>query len=266
VLVTGATDVGLRVTKGLEVLPEVLDLSGIAELRHVSTTPDGVVIGAAVPLEELLGRAGDAHPALVEMIRWFGSGQIRNLATLGGNLGTASPIGDTLPVLVAAGARVRVAGVRGSRELPIESFLLGYRRTALAPDELIVAVVLPRVAANEVQRAYKVSKRREMDISTVSAAFRIVRDGDTVLDPVLAYGGMADTVKRATRAEAFLHGKPWTRETVEEAMTRVDHDFTPIADARGGADMRRIAARNLLLKFWSDTAGEGARMASEAAR
>src|SRR4029079_10637498 len=212
------------------------------------------VIGAGVPLEELLGRADVMHPALDDMLRWFGSGQIRYLATLGGNLGTASPIGDTLPVLVAGGARVRVAGVRGAREIPIDSFLLGYRKTALAADELIVAVVLPGVGANEVQRAYKVSKRREMDISTVSAAFRLVRDGDRVRDAVLAYGGMADTVKRAARAEAFLHGKPWTRETVQAAMARREQGFAPISDARGSAEMRGIPARNLLMKFWSDTA------------
>jgi xanthine dehydrogenase iron-sulfur cluster and FAD-binding subunit A len=141
----------------------------------------------------------------------------------------------------------------------MSEFVLGYRRTACRPDELITAVVLPAPAPNEITRFYKISRRREMDISTVSGAFRLVRDRDgAVREVTLAYGGMAETARRAPRTEAWLTGRPWTRETIDEALAMVAGEFTPISDTRGSAEMRGIVARNLLLKFFCDTTGAGA--------
>jgi xanthine dehydrogenase small subunit len=169
--------------------------------------------------------------------------------------------------LIASRARVLIAGPGGAREMSIEQFLTGYRKNACGPDELIVAVMLPAPAAGEITRFYKISRRREMDISTASGAFFLLRDSDgKVQEIILAYGGMAEIARRAPNTEAWLRGRPWTRETVEEAAARVASEFTPISDTRGSAEMRAIVARNLLVKFWSDTAGEGARETAGAAR
>jgi len=193
-------------------------------------------------------------PALYDMLMVFGSRQIRNLGTLGGNLGTASPVGDLLPVLMAYNARVVLQSSRGSREVTLDDYFTGYRETVRKPDELIVSVIIPRGRDGAVVKSYKVSKRKDLDISTVSSAFRLELEGGRIVKQMkLAYGGMAERPKRATRTETFLMGKSWQREVVEEAMDVLDEEFTPISDARSGAVFRKIAARNLLLKFWSET-------------
>jgi xanthine dehydrogenase small subunit len=255
IIINGATDVALRVTKRHEVLPSVLDLSGVPELRTLSATPDAIVAGAGVTIEELRRAAAGRIPALADMLAVFGSRQIRNVATLGGNLGTGSPIGDTLPVLLALHADVTVTGPRGERVVPIHEFFAGYRTTACGPDELITSVRIPVPAAGTMMRSFKVSRRRDLDISTVSAAMRLHTTSDGAVDDVvLAYGGMAATPKRAANTERFLTGKPWTRATVEAAQDALASDFTPLDDVRGSAQYRSLIARNLLLKFWASSA------------
>lgn len=260
IIVNGATDVALRVTKGHEQLAAVLDLSGISELRSVRASTAAIDAGAGVTIEELRRVAAGRIPALADMLSVFGSRQIRNVATLGGNLGTGSPIGDTLPVLLALEASVSVTGPRGERAVPIKDFFTGYRSTACAPDEIIVAVHIPVPPQGTDVRAFKVSRRKDLDISTVSAAMRLRTAGNSAVDDiVLAYGGMAATPQRAMATEAFLSGKPWSRATVEAAMDVIATDFSPLTDVRGSAQYRTIIARNLLLKFWASTAGkEGA--------
>lgn len=250
----GATDLALRVTKKHEVLKKIIDLGGVNELRKIETGQSGLKIGSAVSLTSLLEATQAEFPPLADMLTVFGSRQIRNLATLGGNVGTASPIGDLLPVLMAYDAKVVLQSSRGNREVSVDDYFVGYRETVRRPDELIASVLLPRKINGAVIKSYKVSKRKDLDISTVSSAFRLELDGGRVVTRVkLAYGGMADRPKRAMRTETFLTGKSWQREVVEEAMDVVDEEFTPISDARSGAGFRKIAARNLLLKFWVET-------------
>jgi xanthine dehydrogenase small subunit len=257
-VINGATDVALRVTKKHELLPLILDLSGVGGFRGWSEGEDGIRVAAGTTMEELLGLCQGQYPALADMLSVFGSLQIRNFATVGGNLATASPVGDLMPVLIAHRAIILLRSTRGERRVPATDFVTGYRLTAAANDELITAVILPRVHADTTVRSYKISKRRDLDIATVSGGFRIeLEKGNRVREVVLAYGGMADRVKRAAHAEKFLRGKPWSRPTVEDAMEVVATDFSPISDARGSAAMRTIAAKNLLLKFWADTAGDG---------
>ena len=257
-VIHGATDVALRVTKRHELLPLILDLSGVGELHGRSEGEDGISVAAGTTVEEFLVLCQDRYPALAEMLRVFGSLQVRNLATVGGNLGTASPVGDLMPVLIAHRALIVLRSTRGDRRVPATDFVTGYRRTAASGDELITAVILPRIPSNALIKTYKVSKRRDLDIATVSGGFRIEFENENRIgDIILAYGGMADRVKRAANAEAFLRGKAWNRSAVEEAMQVVGTDFTPMSDARGSAEMRTIAARNLLLKFWADTTGNG---------
>lgn len=250
----GATDVALRVTKKHELLAKLLDVSAVDELKQIHHNDDSLCIGASVVLSDVRPKIERGFPALAETFKVFGSLQIRNLATLGGNIGSASPIGDTLSALIPYDARVVLQSVSGKREVDLDTYVTGYRQTVRANDELIVEIILPTLKANAVVKWYKVSKRKDLDISTVSGGFRIVLDDlNRITDTTLAYGGMAERVKRSSSAETFLQGKLWTRETVEGAMELIDKDFTPISDARSSAEFRTVAARNLLLKFWSDT-------------
>lgn len=253
-LITGATDIALRVTKKRELLAKIIDLSHLDDLRQVFEKNFELHLGAAADLNRIRLRVEKTHPALGDMLKVFGSLQIRNLATLGGNLGSGSPIGDALPVLMAYDARVVLQNARGSREVAVEDFIKGYRKTAVKKDEIIKTVVIPKQDDAVTVRFYKVSKRKDLDISTVSGGFRLaLGKAGEVKSIRLFYGGMAEMVRRARKAETFLAGKRWDRESVELAMRMIDEDFTPISDARSGAEGRRIAARNLLLKFWSDT-------------
>lgn len=253
-MVCGGTDVGLMVTKRKLDLPLVLDLSGIAELRQYNETDQGLRLGASLSLETVKKLSKGRFSALYDMLAVFGSRQIREQATLGGNLANASPIGDTPPVLIALDASVELQSLQGRRTLKVADFITGYRTTTLRPDEVITAVILPPTPADVQVNAYKISKRKDLDISTVSGGFRLaLADDGKVNEIILVYGGMAAMTKRATAAEEFLHGKAWTRDHVESAMDLVEAAFTPISDARSGKEGRRIMARNLLLKFWADT-------------
>ncbi len=252
-IISGASDAALRVTKEYAVLPKILDLSAVPELKEVAWQDDALHLGAAAVINDLMPSVRDNFPALFEIFQCYGSKQIRNVATLGGNLGTASPVGDSLPVLMAYGARVILSSHKASRSVPIDQFISGYRQTRLQADEIITGISLPRVSRDSVLRSYKISRRRDVDISTLSGAFRLRLDGDKVQEIVLAYGGLAETVKRARNTEDFLRGKTWCEETVEQAAAILAQDYQPISDVRGSAAFRMRAAQNLLLKFYLDT-------------
>lgn len=193
-------------------------------------------------------------PALHEMLNVFASLQIRNIASIGGNLGSASPIGDSLPVLMACKAELTLVSKRGERRTGVEEFIKGYRSTDLQPDELIKNVHIPFPAPDVLIRFYKISKRKDLDISTVSACFSIQRNGDgRITDLILAYGGMAECTRRATKTEMALLGKEWNEGNVEKACAYLAQDFDPISDARSGKEFRSLVAGNLLLKFYYDT-------------
>ena len=256
VLVSGATDVGLRVTKRHEVLKEIIDLSNIEELKKCSITDYVVKFGAGMNLEEVRKISKNELPALYETLAVFGSRQIRTLATFGGNLGSGSPIGDTLPTLMAYDAEIKLQSTDGDRIISMNKFILGYRQTERRPNEIITSVIINKPAANTIVKFYKVSKRKDLDISTVSAGFSVTLDKNKVSGITLAYGGMAATTKRATEAEVFLMGNEWTRENIERAMPMIEKAFTPISDARSGAEFRSIAAKNLLMKFWNETSNQ----------
>lgn len=251
-LLNGATDMALRVTKRHETLGRVIDSSQIKELQHIHITPDTYMVGGGVSITNLLNTLGGQLPALSAITKVFGSQQIRNLATIGGSLGTASPISDLVPLLMAYRARLSLQSSGSRREMALEDFITGYRQTALKPDEIIREIIIPKANAATV-RAYKVSKRRKMDIATVNAAFRLTLNGNKVQEFEAVYGGMAAMTKHAPEVEQFLRGNVWTRPVVEQAMPLIEQAFQPISDARSGAVFRMLAAKNLLLKFWQDT-------------
>jgi xanthine dehydrogenase small subunit len=252
--VVGGTDLSLEVTKRYAEPPLLVSLEALAELRVLEPRDGGHRLGATVRLTDLEDYARAACPPLERMLRYFGSRQIKNRATVGGNLCTASPIGDLAPVLLALGAEAVLRSRAGERRMPLEDFFMGYRRTALGRGEVLACVDVPAQPAGAKALAYKVSKRRELDISSVSAGFRVVVDGEgRVAEARLAYGGMAATPSRARSTEAALVGRPWTEATVEEALARLDEDFKPLSDHRGSAWYRAQVAKNLLRGFFLET-------------
>jgi xanthine dehydrogenase small subunit len=194
------------------------------------------------------------YPAeLSELRQRFASLPIRNAGTLGGNVANGSPIGDSMPWLIALGARVVLAASGGERELALEGFYLGYQQKDLRPGEFVRALRVPLPRAGVRFRTYKLSKRFDQDISAVCAAFAIELDGDVVRSARIAYGGMAATPKRATAAEAVLVGRHWTEDTLAEAMEALKRDYAPLSDMRASNAYRMQAAQNLLRRFWYET-------------
>ena len=251
-LVCGGTDLSLLVTKRFEKLPVVVSLEGIATLRGIERR-SGWRIGATTLLADLEDAAKDGLEPVERMLRFFGARQIKNRGTVGGNLCTASPIGDLAPVLLSLGATVELGSRDGLRDVALSEFFLGYRKTAMAENEILVSVRVPEIDPSARAAAYKVSKRQELDISTVAAGFYVRLDGDAVVEARLGYGGMAAVPARATATEKALVGKRWTEETVRAAMSKLEEDFTPIDDHRGSAWYRRTVAANLLLGFFFET-------------
>lgn len=254
VIVSGATDIALRQSKKFEFLPKILDISAVSELQFFKEEQEHWTVGSGMNIEELWYLASHKVPLFDEVFRVFASHQIRNLATVGGNIGSASPIGDTLPVMLALDASVVLISERGSRTVPLDQYITGYRKTVLAEDELIHSVIIPKPSPRALFRFFKVSKRKELDISTVSLAASLELNPDqTIGNLKLAFGGIAEKPVRARSTEDSLLGRAWNRETVEGALPVLLSEFSPISDARSGKEGRQLMARNLLLKFFAES-------------
>ncbi len=253
-IVCGGTDLSLRVTKRFERLGTVVSLEGVETLRGIERTSDVWRIGATTPLADLEDAARDGLEPIERMLRFFGARQIKNRGTIGGNLCTASPIGDLAPVLLALNATVALVSRQGRRTVPLSEFFLGYRQTALEKNEILEAVLIPAIEDDARVGAYKVSKRQELDISTVSlGAFVRLDDANTVVEVRLAFGGMAATPVRAAKAEAALVGQPWTEDNVDAAVKAIDTELSPLDDHRGSAWYRSTVAKNLVRGFYFET-------------
>ena len=255
-VVAGATDVGLWVTKQHRQFAQVLDVTRAAELRHIDDTPEHIAIGAAVTLTEAFARLTAQWPSLAVFAHRFAGLPVRNSGTLGGNVANGSPIGDSMPLLIALRAQVVLASqARGERALPLEALYTGYRQNVMAPDELLVRIVVPKPSATEQLKAYKISKRFDDDISAVCLVLNLdIADG-TVQRASIGAGGVAATPVRAQQTEATLQGKPWTEATVQQAMRVLQAEFSPISDMRASGDYRRTVLGNLLQRFWLESQG-----------
>ena len=253
ILLGGATDLGLRVSKDREALPAVIALEAVEELRHVTISDDAIEIGGAVTYTETLPHLDRHFPSFGALVRRIGSRQIRNLGTIAGNLATASPIGDSIPCLIALDASVQLISRAGERVLPVELFITGYRKTALAAGEVIAAIRIPFLAPGHKFSVYKLSKRFDQDISTVIAAFRLERRSGKAGELRAAYGGMAARAMRAVTLETAVKGRPWEPAWLPDVETLLARDFTPIGDHRGGAAYRLRAAAGLLRRFQFET-------------
>ena len=252
-LIAGATDVGLWVTKDLRALGPVAFLHRCRDLQRIEEADGALRIGAAVTLAALHEEMRARHPALAELIRRYGSEQVRAAATIGGNIANGSPIGDGPPALIALGATLHLRHGAARRSMPLEEFFLDYGSQDRAPGEFVEAVSVPLQADD--LACYKLSKRFDQDISAVCGCFNLRLADGTVTEARIAFGGMAAVPKRARAVEAALVGQPWRAETVEAAMARFAEDYTPIDDMRASARYRLRAAQNMLARLFAERAG-----------
>jgi xanthine dehydrogenase small subunit len=255
VFLAGATDVGLWVTKQLRFLPTVISVASVAELQTLKQTPDGLEIGAAVSYTTALSAMTALHPDLGELLRRLGGVQVRNAGTIGGNIANGSPIGDCPPPLLVLGASIVLNKGGARRQLPLERFFLGYGKQDRAPGEFVEKIMVPALPAGTDLRVYKLSKRFDQDISAVCGAFLFRREGGTVREARIAFGGMAAIPKRAAAAEAALAGQPFTQTAIHAAMTALEQDFAPLNDMRASALYRMTAAKNLLQRAFLEISG-----------
>ncbi|WP_210527080.1 xanthine dehydrogenase small subunit [Rubellimicrobium arenae] len=252
-LIAGATDVGLWVTKGLRDLPKVAFLNRARDLARIEVAGDRIRLGAGVTMTEVLALAEERFPSWARLIRRYGSQQVRNAATIGGNVANGSPIGDNPPALIALGAVLHLRRGATRREMPLEDFFLAYGKQDRQPGEFVEAVTIPAAAPDF--RVYKLSKRFDQDISAVCGGFNVaVRDG-VVQSARIAFGGMAGVPQRAAAVEAALVGRPWTAETVAAAMPALARDFTPLSDMRASAAYRLEAAGGMLMRYVAEMSG-----------
>ena len=251
----GGTDVGLWVTKQLRELDTVVYTGRVAELQTLETTSTHLEIGAAVTLTDAMPAIVGHWPDLGELLLRFASPPIRNAGTLGGNVANGSPIGDSMPALLALDATVVLQKGSETRELALSDYYLDYRKTALAAGEFLARVRIPLPNVSARVRGYKISKRFDQDISAVCGAFRLELDGNAVTEARLAFGGMAAIPKRATHCERALAGCEWSEASVRRAADALERDFTPISDMRASAAYRLTVARNLLRRFFFETRG-----------
>ncbi len=253
-LIAGATDVGLWLTKDLRDLDDIAFLHACRDLQTIEQKDEGLWIGAAVTMAQLHRAVETKFPAYAELIRRYGSAQVRHAATIGGNIANGSPIGDNPPPLIALGATLHLRHGDNQRQLPLEDFFIDYGVQDRAAGEFVEAVTIPDQANN--LHVYKLSKRFDQDISAVCGAFNIrVTDG-LIHGARIAFGGMAAIPKRATTVEQALINQPWTHSTIEAATAAFANDFSPLSDMRASADYRLECAQNMLRRVWLSDQGE----------
>ena len=249
-LLAGGTDLALEVTQFHRPLPVMIYVGNVAEMKRIEHFDDRLEIGAAVSLTDAYGTLKAEYPDFGELLQRFASLQIRNQGTLGGNIGNASPIGDSPPLLIALGAQLVLRKGETRRTLAIEDYFIDYRVTARQEGEFIEKILIPRADAKHLFRAYKISKRLDDDISAVCAAFNLRIDNAVVTEARVAFGGMAATSKRAKACETALLGADWNSASIERACAALAADFTPLSDFRASKEYRLLSAQNLLRKYF----------------
>ena len=255
-LIAGATDVGLWVTKGLQDVYPFAFLADVEDLSQIEERQSEYVFGALVTIEALYNWAKVKCRPYAELLRRYGSVQIRTAATLGGNIANGSPIGDNPPVLIAAGAELCLRQGDKRRRILLENYFLDYGRQDLKVGEFVEAIVMPK--ALDALRCYKVSKRFDQDISAICGCFNLEINDGVISSARIAFGGMAGIPKRASNVEHALLGKPWCLQTCEEIELEWIKDFTPLTDVRASAKYRLEVARNLLTRYFMEKNGQTA--------
>ncbi|MEX0971618.1 MAG: xanthine dehydrogenase small subunit [Paracoccaceae bacterium] len=255
-IVAGSTDVGLWITKHMRDISPAVFIINLAELQTITQDDTGLTLGGGVSYTDAAPALLAAYPQLAEFWGRIGGAQVRNMGTVGGNVANGSPIGDTPPLLIALGAELALSSMRGTRRMLVQDFFIEYGKQDRAPDEFVSALHIPPMPADALFCGYKVTKRRDEDISAVAAGFFVQKDGYNITSARLAYGGMAGTPMRAKGAEAALIGKPFSRESFAAAASAIARDFTPLSDWRASKEYRATLAANLLLRFYDQMVGE----------
>ena len=260
-LVAGSTDVGLWVTKFMRDIGPLVFIGGLTELHGIAESDAGVSLGAAVSYTDAQDVLMRHFPSLADLWNRIGGAQVRNMGTVGGNIANGSPIGDTPPPLIALGARITLRRGSERREVKLEDYFIAYGKQDRQPGEFVESVFVPALPKGERLEVYKITKRRDEDISALCGAFRVfLNDRGAVGMIRIAFGGMAATPKRARAVEAALLDQPWTAATIEAAIPEFATDFQPISDMRASAEYRLLVAQNLLRRFHLETTGETAQL------
>lgn len=254
-IVAGCTDVGLWVTKMHMQFSQVLDVTQVKELGRVERYPHHIAIGAAVTLTDAFAALVADRPQLKTFANRFAGLPVRNSGTLGGNVANGSPIGDSMPLLIALGANVVLMSVRGHREMPLEKLYTGYRKNVMAPDEVLAWIKVPKAVPGEMLKAYKISKRYDDDISAVCLVVNMTVTDGKVAAVSIGAGGVAATPVRAVKTQAVLLGQPWTLDAAKQATAALRAEFQPISDMRASAAYRSEVLGNLMQRFWLESQG-----------
>lgn len=249
-LVAGGTDLALEVTQFHREIEQLIYVGDIADMKKVERFDDRIELGSAASLTSCYQLLTDEYPDFGSLLHRFASLQIRNQGTLGGNIGNASPIGDSPPALVALNAQVVLRKGGETRTIALEDYFIDYKVTAQQEAEFIEKVIVPRAQDNRQFRSYKISKRIDDDISAVLGCFNLEINDGRISDARVAFGGMAAIPMRASRCEAVLNGAKWNRATFEQAKQALAEDFKPISDFRASKEYRLLAATNLLTRYF----------------
>ena len=252
-VIAGCTDIGLWVNKKHAQIAKTLDVTAVPELAHMTETPTHLVIGAAARLHDAFALMEGQWPQLHHWFARFGSVPIRNSATLGGNIVNASPLGDSMPLLIALGATVTLQSSGGARIMPLEDFYTGMKKVALRSDEIVTTIHVPKARTGERVAAYKISKRFDQDISAICLALRLTFAGDRVQSARIAAGSITGWPRRALKTEAALTGQPWSGATVQKAIAIIREEFQPTTGVRASANYRLQVTGNLLQRFWLES-------------
>jgi xanthine dehydrogenase small subunit len=253
-LIAGATDVGLWVTKQLRDLGKVAFLGGCSDLQRIEETSDSLIIGAGVTIAALRKAMTTPHPSFAELLRRFASEQVRQAATIGGNIANGSPIGDSPPALIAMGAQLTLRRGDSLRTIALEDFFIEYGKQDRAPGEFVHSITVPKSAPG--LACYKLSKRFDQDISAVCGCLNLTQAGGKIATARIAFGGMAGTPKRAHVLEAALIGQPLSEAAITAALPALEEDFQPMSDMRASSAYRMQAAKAMVLRYAREAAGQ----------
>ena len=249
---SGGTDLSLKVTKDRQEIKKIINLNNIKELNFIKTKNNEIIFGSTTPLIQVEKFILKYYPDFNNILRRYGSVQIRNVGTIGGNIATASPIGDTLPLLLSLNAKIIIQTKKGNKQILLNNFFIKYRKTKLKKGEFIKSIIIP-IYKNHNFKAYKISKRFDDDISSVCASFNFKIKDQRIQDVAIAYGGMAEIPKRAKNCENFLKNSKFSEDIFEKAKNLLKKDFNPISDMRASKNYRLEVAENLLIKFFIET-------------
>lgn len=244
---SGGTDLSLEVTKLRGEIKNIISLNSVKELKFVKKNKNFIEVGAGVSLYDFQNIIKSHYLDFYNILKRYGSVQIRNVGTISGNIATASPIGDTLPLLLSLDAVIKIQTKNTIKTIPLNEFFISYRRTKLKKGDFIHSVKIPINKENHF-KAYKISKRFDDDISSVCGSFNFKIDNNKIKEAYIAYGGMAAIPKRAKACEKILKNKPLTINTFDQAKNYLEKDLSPIGDMRASKEYRLEIAKNLLMK------------------